>query len=331
MDLPPIVRQLNWVDWLVLAVLLYFARSGMSRGLLLGVLDLVGIVVTLGVAIVGYQPLAALVMRHVEASRSLVTLGSFLGLVILAQAVYGAAVSWVFRISRPVWKALTPLGFFDRVLGMIPGAVKGLAVAGIALLPFALFPLVPSVSAGIETSTIGSRLVGVVVERAPDFDRLLGRDLAEGLAFLTPPQTDEGRKLNFGALGQLTPDPQAEERMLELVNQERTRAGLRALRADEELRQVARAHSREMFEQGYFAHNSPVTGTPFDRMRRAGIRFIVAGENLAYAPSVQVAHEGLMRSPGHRANILRAEFGRVGIGVIRSDLRGSMFSQEFAN
>ena len=86
-----------------------------------------------------------------------------------------------------------------------------------------------------------------------------------------------------------------------------------------------------MFNLGYFAHQSPVTGSPFDRMKRANIPFGVAGENLAYAPNVQIAHEGLMNSPGHRANILRGEFSRVGIVVIKSDFRGSMFSQEFTN
>jgi uncharacterized protein YkwD len=66
-------------------------------------------------------------------------------------------------------------------------------------------------------------------------------------------------------------------------------------------------------------------------MRAAGVTFLVAGENLAYAPNVQAAHDALMRSPGHRANILRAEFGRVGIGVIHSQFQGSMFTQDFRN
>jgi uncharacterized protein YkwD len=119
--------------------------------------------------------------------------------------------------------------------------------------------------------------------------------------------------------------------MLDLVNGERTRARLRPLAADERLRQVARAHSLEMFELDYFSHSSPTSGSPFDRMHAAGIPFVVAGENLAYAPNVDIAHQGLMNSPGHRANILRPEFGRVGIGVIRSLVQGSMFTQDFTN
>jgi uncharacterized protein YkwD len=52
---------------------------------------------------------------------------------------------------------------------------------------------------------------------------------------------------------------------------------------------------------------------------------------LAYAASVDLAHNGLMRSPGHRANILSADFGQVGIGVIDGGIYGKMFTQEFTN
>ena len=55
--------------------------------------------------------------------------------------------------------------------------------------------------------------------------------------------------------------------MLRLVNQERTLAGIQPLVADDRLREVARAHSEEMFRLGYFAHDSPLSGSPFDRLR----------------------------------------------------------------
>jgi uncharacterized protein YkwD len=125
------------------------------------------------------------------------------------------------------------------------------------------------------------------------------------------------------------PDPEAEGRMLDLVNGARATAGLRPLAADERLRQVSRQHSQEMFQLGYFAHVSPAGSSPGDRLNGAGIPFHTAGENLAYAPTVEVAHAGLMASPGHRRNILTPEFTRVGIGVIRGGLYGRMFTQSF--
>ena len=84
-----------------------------------------------------------------------------------------------------------------------------------------------------------------------------------------------------------------------------------------------------MLKLGYFAHNSPVSGSPSDRLQAAGISFRVAGENLAYAPTVEIAHRGLMNSPGHRANILSPDFTRVGIGVIVAPNGERMFTQDF--
>ena len=125
--------------------------------------------------------------------------------------------------------------------------------------------------------------------------------------------------------------PDLEAQMLELVNAERAAAGLGPVAPDPELTEVARAHSADMFARGYFAHVSPDGLDPFDRMKRAGVTFRTAGENLALAPTVRIAHTGLMNSPGHRANILRPPFGRVGIGIMDGGRRGLMVTQNFRN
>jgi uncharacterized protein YkwD len=84
-----------------------------------------------------------------------------------------------------------------------------------------------------------------------------------------------------------------------------------------------------MFKLKYFAHQSPVSGSPFDRLKAAGVTYARAGENLAYAQSVSVAHRGLMQSQGHRENILRPEFTNIAIGVISAGPYGRMFTQLF--
>ena len=85
-----------------------------------------------------------------------------------------------------------------------------------------------------------------------------------------------------------------------------------------------------MFRLGYFAHGSPVTGDVGDRLTAAGVTYVAAGENLAYAPSVAVAHSRLMNSPTHYANIMNPNFTRIGIGVVQADSRGLMITQVFA-
>lgn len=125
---------------------------------------------------------------------------------------------------------------------------------------------------------------------------------------------------------QLTAD---EARMLALINQERAKNGLPALEVEPKLVETARLKSRDMIEAGYFGHYSPTYGSPFDMMRAAGVEYRYAGENLAGAGTVELAHQALMASPGHRANILNPRFTHVGIGIVDGGPYGKMFTQHF--
>lgn len=120
-----------------------------------------------------------------------------------------------------------------------------------------------------------------------------------------------------------------EQKMLELVNSEREKAGLAPLIPDKELIKLARMKSRDMIENNYFGHNSPVYGSPFEMMKSYGISYKYAGENIAGAPTVEKAHSSLMNSPGHRRNILNPNYTHVGIGIIDGGPYGKMFTQLF--
>jgi uncharacterized protein YkwD len=100
---------------------------------------------------------------------------------------------------------------------------------------------------------------------------------------------------------------------------------------DKKLAEVATKHSYDMLQRGYFSHYTPEGKSPFDRMRRDRVRFIVAGENLALAQTLQSAHEGLMESPVHKANILHNSFERAGIGILDAGVHGIIVTQNFRN
>ena len=119
-----------------------------------------------------------------------------------------------------------------------------------------------------------------------------------------------------------------EARMLELVNQERAKAGVPALQAPQKLTEVARLKSADMVKLNYFAHHSPTYGSPFDMMRSFGISYTMAGENLAMAASVDRAHTALMNSSRHRANILNANYTHIGIGLVQGS-RNQYYTQMF--
>ena len=112
-------------------------------------------------------------------------------------------------------------------------------------------------------------------------------------------------------------DPrEAERRMLALVNRDRTAHGLAALEWDDRVADVARAHSEEMRRTKVVAHVSPVTGAAADRVRAASIKTALVLENVARAYGLGEAHQGLMNSPGHRANLTSAQATHLGIGIV---------------
>ncbi|KHF40623.1 CAP domain-containing protein [Halalkalibacter okhensis] len=122
---------------------------------------------------------------------------------------------------------------------------------------------------------------------------------------------------------------QDEQQMVDLVNQERADRGLAPLEINEQLTEVARVKAQDMIDHQYFSHQSPTYGSPFDMLNQFDVSYRTAGENLAGNQTVEAAHQSLMNSDGHRANILNAEYGEVGIGIIDGGPYGKMFVQLF--
>jgi hypothetical protein len=125
--------------------------------------------------------------------------------------------------------------------------------------------------------------------------------------WLGVPPPDESR---------ITNDEGATRVAASLVSLDRERFGLDPLIWDEQLAKVARSHSRDMADHGFFAHVSPTTGTIADRIRAADYPAAFVAENIAMAPRLSEAQTSLMRSPGHRATILTTDATHFGVGVV---------------
>ncbi|HDR6310918.1 TPA: serine protease [Bacillus cereus] len=118
-----------------------------------------------------------------------------------------------------------------------------------------------------------------------------------------------------------------EQRVVELTNAERTKQGLPALQIDTELSKVARIKSEDMQKNNYFDHNSPTYGSPFDMMKKFGISYKSAGENIAQGQRTpEEVVQAWMNSAGHRANILNNGFTHIGVGYVES---GNYWTQQF--
>lgn len=118
--------------------------------------------------------------------------------------------------------------------------------------------------------------------------------------------------------------------VLVLVNQERAKVGLAALKDNWQLARVARYKSEDMRDKNYFSHTSPTYGSPFDMIKNFGIRYMAAGENIAMGqPTAAAVMKSWMNSPGHRSNILSKNFTELGVGVAKSKSGSLYWTQQF--
>lgn len=105
------------------------------------------------------------------------------------------------------------------------------------------------------------------------------------------------------------------QQVVALVNKERAAAGLAPVSALDSLNKVAAAKAADMRSNNYFSHTSPTYGSPFDMMSAFGITYKAAGENIAMGQKTpQEVMTAWMNSPGHKANILSANFNYIGVG-----------------
>ncbi len=319
------LNELNYVDALLAALVLLAAWGGWRRGFLVATLELLSLAAALLAALWGYARAAVPLQPHLDDAWARPV--AFLVIFLLVRIVLGRLLlAGARRLPQPVHAHRA-----NRALGLLPGAASGLIDATLAVMLLLALPLSDNLSNATRDSRLAQRLAPAVqwveARLLPIFDEAAGRTFN---LLTVRPESGETIQLSY-TVQDPRPRPELEARMLELINREREKEGLKPLRADPEAAEVARLHSRDMFARGYFSHVAPEGADPFDRMRRGGVRFLLAGENLALAPTLDLAHRGLMNSPGHRANILRPGFGRVGIGILDGGRRGLMVTQNFRN
>jgi uncharacterized protein YkwD/uncharacterized membrane protein required for colicin V production len=319
--------SLNVIDLFLILLIGLSMWFGWQRGFVLGLLDLVRWMGSLLAALRFYRPVSGWLQAVFNWQEVWAAPAAFL----LTAALAGALIHLLgYALLRRLPKGLHRHRA-NRTFGLLTGFASGIIFAAILAPILLAMPLPETLSTPARESVVANRLAtvteGLDAALAPIFDDAIRQTLTMRTV---RPESDETVELPY-KVSNPKPRPDLEAEMLQLVNRERVAAGLKPLEADPELLPVARAHSTEMFERGYFSHYTPEGLSPFDRIKEAQVSFKIAGENLALAPTLTMAHTGLMNSPGHRANILRPEFGRVGIGIMDGGIRGLMITQNFRN
>jgi len=299
---------MSLIDILLFVVIVLSIVAGYHKGFISGTLDL--FLLVLGVAFALWA--SGYITPTGVWTRPLVFIVAY----ILGRTVLSFLAGSLIR-NLP---EKTHQGAADKAFGVVPGAVNGIiyvAVISSLLLVLPWFDV-------FSSKTRESAVVNVLTPHM----QCAAERLAPALT--VEPTSETTMELPFTVKDPVVREA-LEAEMLAMINGERKEQGLPALAADPEMRTVARLHSRDMLANGYFSHINKDGETPAQRARKAGVRFLIAGENLAFAQTLRIAHSGLMNSPGHRANILNKSFGRVGIGILDGGKYGLMITQNFRN
>ena len=322
------------IDAVIAAVILFALVRGWRHRSLREGAGLLGLFLGIAIAPALAGPVAAAIGAFSDLPLNIARL---IGLFAVIALVQGTIVFVARRKTRDI--QLGGPRWLDRAGGVVMAAFRGITVAALFLYGLlaisATEPDLPGFTQGVMGSVSGKVLADAGSPAAAFYDALIGRsDDMRGLTLSVRQQTgfrDSVRsdRVEFApASDRIEPVPAAERELLTLMNREREAAGLPPLRWCESCSEVARRHSEDMYVQGYFSHVDVDGVDPFERMQAARISYASAGENLAIAPTAPEAHQGLMASEDHRANILRSSFDEVGIGIVRGPY-GLMCTQVF--
>ncbi len=315
----------NWVDLIIIAALIFFVVDSYGRPLIYEVADFLSFLLAFFLSFRYYSEAAKFFEGNFSIPHGLSSVLGFMSTWFLAETIF-------YIFIRLVWPRLPHIKISgEKFLSTIPALFRGLIFICLFLVLLATFPIQPRIKKAVDESKIGSFLLKQSYQLEAPVKNVFGGVAEDSLTFLTiKPKTDERVDLGFQT-SEIKIAPVIESSMIDLVNKERTSRGLKALTFDASLRTVGRSHSEDMFKRGYFSHYSPEGESVADRAKKHGVDYLVIGENLAYAPSLDPAHKGLMNSEGHRANILSNDFNRIGIGIMDGGVYGIMFTQVFSN
>ena len=311
------------IDIILIVTVILFVGLGFKRGFLNSFFQLVQWVGAFTIALLLYNNTAQLVDQYFSVSEEWQKPLSFLLLFITTLFV----LSLLFILLKKKLAPEAQFSYVNKIAGLIPGFLTGTIVAVLLAKVF-----VVSVWYSEPGKAGNSILVASLNDATNWIDGSMeavfdapGQSRISGSFETAYSASEEFKSETF------TARPDLELLMLRMVNAEREKTGLQILVPDDKLQLAAQQHAADMFSRGYFSHNTPEGINPFERMRKMSIKYAYAGENLAHSFNLDEAHSGLMNSPGHRANILNKNFGKVGISILDSDINGLMLVQEFSN
>lgn len=316
-------------DFIIIIALISYGIYGFSRGGVRASLELIFSVISLFFAFLIGSMLSFPLQKIFLVSPSIMRVISILVIWFILESIF----HFVFD-TKVYEKALVKekKKFFNKWFGVILGFARGVIFIMTFFILTVTLPLSSEVKNEISHSVIGRGLLngGAFLDRK--ISSLVNSDCTSNAPTLLICKKEQKNIIYLSfRIEEFEVDYVAEQEMLVLINNERTAEGLDPLLWDEHLGKAARNHSADMFKSGYFSHQDLDGNSPLKRASEEEPYFIISAENIAYAPTLELAHSGLMESDGHRENILQPAFTRIGIGIIDGGEYGKMFTQVFAD
>lgn len=317
----------NWVDLVIILIILYYGMESLRYSLWAILADFLAFFGSLLISLKLYGFVAKFLGSNFNLPNSM---SNALGFIFTAIAFeIGLSIAFAYLVTRLPKKIKK--NKYNKIISVLPALGQGILIVAFLLSATMSVPIKPQIKTDISNSKIGSRILSATTGIEQSFKDVFGGAIDDALTHMTiKPGSRDSVKLETKAVN-LTVDETSESQMFAMVNAERKKRGIAELTWEPKIVPVSRAHARDMWERNYFSHYSPEGKDVGDRLDKSGVRYGVAGENLALAPTLQSAHTGLMNSEGHRENILNPEFKKIGIGVIDNGYYGKMFVQVFTD
>lgn len=321
--------NLNWVDLVILSVVVFFIADGWETGLVYLLSHSFAFLGSLLFAIRYHTIVGTFISEKFGTPPIWTDVTGYLIVSVICETIFAQTFAFFIRkLPKQIFAS-----HYNHTFGAVLSALNSLVITSFLLLLILLLPLRGTVKNDIKSSSIGSRLVLLAEKYGGSIKSSFEEIAQETTKFMTiKPQSSDRIYLPIAPKAEsLQTDPDAQAQMVLLVNNERKKKNLSQLSVDIAMTDVAAQHSRDMFIRQYFSHYDLEGHDASYRMSQSNISYTMLGENLAYGPDVMTAHTGLMESEEHRDNILDTRYHRIGIGIVKSTTFGMMFTQLFAD
>jgi len=281
------------------------------------------------------KSLIALVLSYIITLFSIKPCMNVLSGVGLRENLYSPIIIFIFLLII-IWGIIfsIELSFFKdtgkkfpKWMGILPGLLMGIALCNIIyVLMFGLIGEQEIMRRSRICPYFVSKNIFNIFTNKPFISR---EEAVGGKVILT---REENEIITISNLPNYAPSsPELGQKMLEMVNSFRAGSGREPLKEDADLGVLSNNYATEILKTKRFSHLDENLKMPGDRAMALNIRFNYLGENLAIAPSMEAAYQGLIESSSHRDNLLQPLFRRAGISVRMLNSSSVLVVQEFSN